>query len=310
MAKPHGKLIKVKGKNMHVRQMGSGGKTIVLLPGLNDSLPSVDFAPLMRELSKKYTVCAVEFFGYGHSDSTDTPRTNENYVVEIREALSLAGLKPPYVLMPYSASGIYAEYYAAKYPQEIEGLILLDSTPTVEAVAKEFAYTPDDIEKMQASLEDEDTEETEYDENAINEAIAEYVLHGYTVEELEEIAEVENHIGTIIAQDMALSDNIFEVLSLPIPKDIPILAFSSDINELLEELEDEGLSESEKQREVAEYEKRLKDHMGRLGEHAKLVVIEKSTHGDIAYNRDYRKILSREIDKFLKLFVSWENDDE
>ena len=99
-------MVKVNGKNMHVRQMGMGEKIIVLLPGWNVPLPSVEFAPLMRELAKKYTVCAVEYFGYGHSDSTDSPHTNENYTQAIREVLALAGLKPPYVLMPYSCSGV------------------------------------------------------------------------------------------------------------------------------------------------------------------------------------------------------------
>ena len=307
MAIPHGKLVKVKGKNMHVRQMGSSGKTIVLLPGLNDPLPSVEFAPLMRELSKKYTVCIVEFFGYGHSDSTDTPRTNENYVSEMREALILTGLNPPYVLMPYSASGIYAEYYAAKYPQEIEGLILLDSTPTVESFAKEFAYTDEDIQEMNAAPED--TEEPEYDQNAVDEAIEYYMRHGYTLEELGEIDEIENHVDTITAQELALSDNIFEVLTLPIPKNIPILAFNSDINELLKELElnDESLSENEKQLEAAKYKESFKGHMDRLGEHAKFVVIEKSNHADIAYNRDYRKIISSKIDTFFGQCFGGEN---
>ncbi|MCL2674753.1 MAG: alpha/beta hydrolase, partial [Defluviitaleaceae bacterium] len=79
MVVPHGKLVKVNGKNMHIRQMGKGEKTIVLLPGYGVPLPTVEFAPLMRELAKKYTVCTVELAGYGHSEGTDTPRTNENY---------------------------------------------------------------------------------------------------------------------------------------------------------------------------------------------------------------------------------------
>jgi pimeloyl-ACP methyl ester carboxylesterase len=64
---------------MHVYALGDGGKTIVLLPGFGVSLPSADFGPLMRELSKEYTVVCVEYFGIGFSDRTDTPRTNENY---------------------------------------------------------------------------------------------------------------------------------------------------------------------------------------------------------------------------------------
>ena len=301
MITPHGKLVKVKGKNMHVRQMGSGEKTIVLLPGLGCPLPSVEFSPLMRELSKKYTVCTVELFGYGHSDSIDTPRTNENYVEEIREALTLSGLTSPYVLMPYSASSIYAEYYAAKYPNEIYGLILLDGSSAIEATAKEWTYTEEMIKEMYEELEANEASgksheelvqealmEQEYTAEDIEKAIAEFIEHGYTLEELEEIDKVPNHDRTLLEQDIALSANIFEVLTMPIPKSIPILAFHS------------GMADFDDDDERAEYEKHSKDHIARLGENVKRVVIKGSTHSNIAYHRDYLKIISNEIDKFLK----------
>lgn len=44
--------------------------------------------------------------------------------------LKKAGIKAPYVLMPHSISSVYSEYYAAKYPDEIQAIISLDGTPT------------------------------------------------------------------------------------------------------------------------------------------------------------------------------------
>jgi len=273
---------------MHVRQMGSGANTIILLPGLGMPLPSVEFAPLMRELSKKHTVCVVEIFGYGHSDGTDSPRTNENHVEEIREGLKVAGLQPPYVLMPFSCTGIYSEYYAAKYPSEIAGLILLDTTATVESYAQLFA----ELEHQPAeNFDSEDViEEVEqsYDED---ELIAEYVGHGYTVEEIQEIIDMTaalTHIDTQSAQEKALSENIFEVASIPIPKEIPILVFHSDWAEDFDE------------EDFEEHQKYYNDHMHRLGEQAKLVIIKGSTHENIYYHSDFRMIISNEIDKFLE----------
>lgn len=128
--KPYGELIDVADSKMHVYSMGNGEKIIVLLPGQGVSLPSADFAPLMRKLSKKYTVVCVEYFGVGFSGETAKPRTIENYVEEIRTVLSKAGFKGPYVLMPHSISSIYSEYYASKYPEEVEAIISLDGTST------------------------------------------------------------------------------------------------------------------------------------------------------------------------------------
>lgn len=125
---PYGKMIDVNGCKMHIYSMGTGKKTIVLLPGMGVGLPVADFSPLMRKLSQKYTAVAVEYFGVGFSNITTKPRTTNNYVEEIREALNKSGLKAPYILMPHSISSIYSEYYASKYEDEVEAVISLDGT--------------------------------------------------------------------------------------------------------------------------------------------------------------------------------------
>ncbi|MBS4537950.1 alpha/beta hydrolase [Clostridium sp. D2Q-11] len=127
---PYGQLIDVDDGQMHIYSMGNGEKTIVLLPGMGVSLPSAEFAPLMRKLSKTYTVVCVEYFGVGFSSETAKPRTIENYIEETRTALDKTGFKEPYILMPHSISSVYSEYYAAKYPNEVEAVISLDGTST------------------------------------------------------------------------------------------------------------------------------------------------------------------------------------
>lgn len=128
--KPYGETVDVDDGQMHLYSMGDGKKTIVLLPGMGVGLPSADFSPLMRKLSEKYTVVTVEYFGVGFSSQTKKPRTTDNYVEEIRTALREAGFKAPYVLMPHSVSSVYGEYYASKYPDEVEGIVSLDGTST------------------------------------------------------------------------------------------------------------------------------------------------------------------------------------
>ena len=288
MLKPTGQLIEVKGRKMHIRQMGAGDKTIVLMPGLNLGLPSVHFAPLMRDLSQKYTVCVIEHFGYGHSDPTDTPRSNENYVQEIREGLMGAGLKPPYVLMPYSISGIYAEYYASKYPEEIEKLILLDCTVTVPAYAQEWDYSIDEIKELIDEVESYTSPTAEEIQKEIDDEMNEMLQQGYTEDEIIEVATIQNDIRTIRAQDMYVYKCMCEVMALEIPKEISILAFSSS----LEQIEDD------KERE--EYSKHLKEYIDKFGERVKFVLVEGSDHLSIACHPDYRKVLCKEIDEFLE----------
>ena len=69
----------------------------------------------------------IERPGYGLSDVGKSDMTAE-YVVECsRRALKNAGIEAPYVLMPHSLGGIYATYWVNTYPDEIEGVLFLDS---------------------------------------------------------------------------------------------------------------------------------------------------------------------------------------
>ncbi|HBN83754.1 MAG TPA: alpha/beta hydrolase [Clostridiales bacterium] len=128
--KPYGQMVPVYDGQMHLYHMGSGQDTIVLLAGMGISLPCADFGPLMRALSKKYTVVCVEYFGVGFSTLTKRERTCDHYTEEIRTALRAAGFKTPYIFMPHSMSGVYCEYFASKYPDEVKAIISLDSTST------------------------------------------------------------------------------------------------------------------------------------------------------------------------------------
>jgi pimeloyl-ACP methyl ester carboxylesterase len=131
-----GKMVEVDGKRMHVYSEGNGKEKIILLSGLGTPSPVLDYLPLIKALSMDFTVAAVEYYGYGWSDRTDKPRTNQSMIEETRRALQKAGILPPYVLVPHSISGLYALYYANIYPEEVEAIIGLD---TSVPEASEFA---------------------------------------------------------------------------------------------------------------------------------------------------------------------------
>lgn len=217
---PYGELVDVNGQKMHVYSMGSGEKTIVLLPGFSVPLPCADFAPLMRELSAEYTVVCIEYFGIGFSDESDVPRTNANYTEEIRTALSSAGFKAPYILMPHSGSGIYSEYYAAKYPDEVSAIIMLDTTSSAEMAADvpKFVYS---LGKAQQAI----GLARYYSPLLVSSALSMNEKNGYTKEEVGDYTKFMNHSynDTVIDQLSRLNGNITEVRSLDFPSGVPVL---------------------------------------------------------------------------------------
>lgn len=219
---PYGKLVEINGQKMHVYSMGDGERTIVLLPGFGVSLPSADFGPLMRELAKEYTVVCIEYFGIGFSDQTDTPRTNKNYTEEIRTALSLTGFKAPYILMPHSASGVYSEYYAAKYPDEVSAIVMLDTTSTAQTEGKnppKFLYR---LGKWQQACG-----LTRIANILV--APSQKAENGYTEKEIRDYKLFTNHVlnDTIIDQSYRLLDNIYEVNAIAFPQKTPVLKLIS-----------------------------------------------------------------------------------
>lgn len=283
MIKPYGEMVQVDNKKMHVYSMGNGKETIVILPGWGDPLPSADFGPLMRKLSGKYRVVTVDYFGVGFSNKTDKPRTCENYMNEIRTALNEAGIKPPYILMPHSISGIYSEYYIAKHPEEVKGLILLDSTITElneqtsedEKEPYKFAQFVQNIGLQ--SLEFSFTSQEALEEK---EGFEISLKNGYTKKEIDDYKKYKSYCinDTIIGQAEGATDCIREVKDLPVPNDIPVLKIIA--KQTLDGSDD--LS-------------RQKKHINRLGKNAKYVVLDGNHY--IYYNQ--REEISRLTDNFV-----------
>lgn len=120
--------VNIDGKHIRVAVAGEGDKTIVLLSGMGTASPIIDFKPLADKLSKENKVVTIEYAGYGLSDDSNEERTSEAIVEEIRATLKQLEIKPPYILMPHSISGIYSLAYAANYPAEVAAIIGIDSS--------------------------------------------------------------------------------------------------------------------------------------------------------------------------------------
>ena len=121
-----GQYVTVSGRNMNVYTAGQGDKTLVFLPGAMTPSPVFDFKPLYSLLSGRYRIAVPEKFGYGYSDECDGERSVDIITEQDREALASLGIEGPYILVPHSASGLEAVYWAGKYPDEVEAIIGLD----------------------------------------------------------------------------------------------------------------------------------------------------------------------------------------
>jgi pimeloyl-ACP methyl ester carboxylesterase len=83
---------------------------------------------VFSEIGKDTTVFAYNRPGYGESSPVSTPRDAAHIVEELRALLRIEGLQPPYVLVGHSVGGLYMQLFARHHPDEILGLVLVDST--------------------------------------------------------------------------------------------------------------------------------------------------------------------------------------
>lgn len=120
--------------SLNVAKFGNenGKHTIVALAGLGMGDYSVAERQMTTQIEKDNTVVFIDRAGYGLSDDTDNEMTLEYIVEDYRKALNNAGLEAPYILMPHSIGGAYANYWSSKYPDEIEAVVFVDGSQLSE----------------------------------------------------------------------------------------------------------------------------------------------------------------------------------
>ena len=115
---------------LNVAKFGNenGKHTIVGLAGNGMGDFAVTARQMTAPLEADNLVVFVDRAGYGFSDDTDNEMTLEYIVEDYRKALKNAGIEGPYVLMPHSIGGAYANYWVSQYPDEIEGIVFVDGS--------------------------------------------------------------------------------------------------------------------------------------------------------------------------------------
>ncbi len=124
---PPGTMVIVNNHKMHVYKKGEGENILVFMAGGGTCCPMIDFKPIWLPLSKKYTIVVVEKAGYGWSETAKVPRDIGTMLNETRTALTHANLRPPYILVPHSMSGIEALAWAIHFSEEVRAIIGLDA---------------------------------------------------------------------------------------------------------------------------------------------------------------------------------------
>jgi pimeloyl-ACP methyl ester carboxylesterase len=127
MATP-GHLVDVGGRRLYLHCTGSGGPAVVLISGLAEASTYWEgwIAPA---IAQDTTVCVYDRAGQGRSDPPPSPQDGAAVATDLHTVLDRAQIPSPYVVAGHSTGGAYARIFAARYPQQVSGMVMLDSQP-------------------------------------------------------------------------------------------------------------------------------------------------------------------------------------
>lgn len=125
---PIGQMVDVGGYRLHLYCSGESqaGKPTVIVDAGAGSVGLL-WTLVQDEASKSARICTYDRAGLGWSEPSPHPRTAGVIVDELHTLLVNAQVEGPYILVGHSLGGIFVREYQYKYPNEVAGIILVDS---------------------------------------------------------------------------------------------------------------------------------------------------------------------------------------
>ncbi|MCC6611888.1 MAG: alpha/beta fold hydrolase [Anaerolineae bacterium] len=123
-----GQMVDVGGRRLHMNVQGEAGDkpTVILEAGMASISPN--WAWVQQELAQHTRVVAYDRAGLGWSDPGVKPLDAAKSARDLHMALQRAGIGGPYVLAGHSYGGLVVRMFADLYPDEVAGLVLVDSS--------------------------------------------------------------------------------------------------------------------------------------------------------------------------------------
>jgi pimeloyl-ACP methyl ester carboxylesterase len=135
---PIGQLVDVGGYKLHLYCQGTGSPTVVMDAGTGST--GLYWSLVQPTVATSVRTCVYDRAGYGWSDKSPLPRSINTMVNELHTLLHNANITGPYVLVGHSLGGIIIRQYTQSYPQEVVGMVLVDS-----AQERQFQRFPAEI---------------------------------------------------------------------------------------------------------------------------------------------------------------------
>jgi pimeloyl-ACP methyl ester carboxylesterase len=138
------------GRNLYVRCTGTGSPTVVMEGGDDDTVASFGFAE--ASTAEVTRTCVYDRANLGSSDPAPGPRGLDDLVGDLEGFLEAEGIPGPYVLVGVSGGGYIVAGFAARHPEQVAGMVLVEVPPPFPNPPEELVQvlrwnSPENIEK-------------------------------------------------------------------------------------------------------------------------------------------------------------------
>jgi len=132
---------------------GTGSPTVVYLHGLGGggTAPEV-MEGLAPRLTDRHRFCSYDRVNTGQSDMQQDQHTGADSVRDLHTLLAAADVRGPYLLLGWSYGGQLAAMYAGTYPDDVMGLLLLDSSLPIDEEV-DALIPPDELAQLKVEWE-------------------------------------------------------------------------------------------------------------------------------------------------------------
>jgi pimeloyl-ACP methyl ester carboxylesterase len=134
--------VDIGGYRLYVRCIGQGTPTVIFEAGLGEDLSTWD--QVLPQAARFSQACAYDRANVALSDERPVAiRVSAPQIAaELQHLLVNAHLPGPYVLVGHSLGGLFMQMFACRYPHEIAGMVLVDSTHPQQAKRLAAALGP------------------------------------------------------------------------------------------------------------------------------------------------------------------------
>jgi pimeloyl-ACP methyl ester carboxylesterase len=123
------------GRQMYLECRGAGAPTVFIVPGARAAADEwTEGSPVFAGVAAFTRVCAYDRPGtmldadhLSRSDPAPMPVTAAGSVDDLHALVAAAPIETPFVIVGHSFGGLIVRLYAMRYPQDVDGMVLVDA---------------------------------------------------------------------------------------------------------------------------------------------------------------------------------------